>query len=171
MVPPAGAGIADVDVLPVAIVSTGITFVHYNGNIFPSPDTFNPEPWLDFGAVERDQWLFVFSGGPRMCLEINLEWAELRLGFAHVYHKSYLRAAKPLQPTLNFREIFLPYHYDAGLKVLHFRKLASMAQDPSEHIWVRTDQAALQHKQVYAAESLPRDIGQPPALSSRVRWY
>lgn len=75
-----------------------------------------------------------FSRGPRACLGINLAWAELRLGFAHVYRKFDLEPAhalyvknsldptftvltSPRQDKLMFRETFLPYYYDAKLKV------------------------------------------------------
>ena len=76
------------------IVSIGSTFVHYNASIFPKPEEFRPERWLE--STELDNWLVAFSRGPRMCLGINLAWAELRLGFAHVYRKFNLEAAHTL---------------------------------------------------------------------------
>ncbi|OAG05802.1 cytochrome P450 monooxygenase-like protein [Paraphaeosphaeria sporulosa] len=85
VVPTTGAKIAGVDIPPGTIVSTGSTFVHYNAAIFPEPDKFQPERWLE--STDLDQWLVAFSRGPRMCLGINLAWAELRLGFSHVYRK------------------------------------------------------------------------------------
>lgn len=76
------------------IVSIGSTFVHYNASIFPEPEEFRPERWLE--STELDNWLVAFSRGPRMCLGINLAWAELRLGFAHVYRKFDLKTAHTL---------------------------------------------------------------------------
>jgi cytochrome P450 len=44
--------------------------VHFNADIFPEPDKFVPERWLDESA-ELDKWLVAFSRGPRMCLGIK----------------------------------------------------------------------------------------------------
>ncbi|KAJ4357623.1 uncharacterized protein N0V89_002199 [Didymosphaeria variabile] len=111
VVPPTGARIAGIDVPPgvnlhnlteyiltlmgsQTVVSIGSTFVHYNAAIHPEPDKFVPERWLE--STHLDDWLVAFSRGPRMCLGINLAWAELRLGFAHVYRKFDLVPAHPL---------------------------------------------------------------------------
>lgn len=51
------------------IVACGSTFVHYNASIFPRPDDFVPERWLE--SDELDEWLVAFSRGPRMCLGIK----------------------------------------------------------------------------------------------------
>ncbi|KAH7135249.1 cytochrome P450 monooxygenase-like protein [Dendryphion nanum] len=115
MTPPTGATITGVTVPPGAIVACGSTFVHYNASIFPEPEKFNPERWLE--SADLDNWLVAFSRGPRMCLGINLAWAELRLGFAHVFRKFDLTLAGPVQETLPFRDIFLPFFYGPHLQV------------------------------------------------------
>jgi cytochrome P450 len=86
VVPPNGATIAGVAVppevivvqqirgvrmtnKPQTIVSCGSTFVHYNATIFPEPDKFIPERWLE--SNELDNWLVAFSRGPRGCLGIK----------------------------------------------------------------------------------------------------
>jgi cytochrome P450 len=51
------------------IVSCGSTFVHNNAAIFPEPEKFIPERWLE--SPELDNWLIAFSRGPRMCLGIK----------------------------------------------------------------------------------------------------
>ncbi|KAG9185504.1 hypothetical protein G6011_08048 [Alternaria panax] len=86
IVPKTGATIAGHEVPPQTIVSCGSTFVHFNADIFPGPNGFLPERWLDESA-DLDKWLVAFSRGPRMCLGINLAWAELRLGFGYVFRK------------------------------------------------------------------------------------
>ncbi|CAN9450796.1 unnamed protein product [Alternaria alternata] len=70
IVPRTGATIAGHEVPPQTIVSCGSTFVHFNADIFPKPDEFMPERWLDESA-ELDKWLVAFSRGPRMCLGIK----------------------------------------------------------------------------------------------------
>lgn len=51
------------------VVSCGSTFVHYNAALFPEPDRFIPERWLE--STELENWLVAFSRGPRMCLGIK----------------------------------------------------------------------------------------------------
>ena len=51
------------------IVSCGSTFVHYNAVLFPEPDKFIPERWIE--SAELDNWLVSFSRGPRMCLGVK----------------------------------------------------------------------------------------------------
>ena len=43
-------------------------FVHTNKDIFPEPDEFKPERWLDPGASSLDNWLVSFGKGPRSCI-------------------------------------------------------------------------------------------------------
>jgi len=81
------------------IVSIGSTFVHYSAAIYSEPDKFIPERWLR--STDLDNWLVAFSRGPRMCLGVNLAWAELRLGFAHVYRKFDLVPTRPLYVHLD----------------------------------------------------------------------
>jgi cytochrome P450 len=94
VVPPTGATITGVTVPPgvrcksnsrepfglinnlQTIVSCGSTFVHYNATIFPEPDKFIPERWLE--SNELDNWLVAFSRGPRGCLGIKLVHTHLQ---------------------------------------------------------------------------------------------
>ncbi|PSN70482.1 cytochrome P450 monooxygenase-like protein [Corynespora cassiicola Philippines] len=115
VVPAAGATIAGVNVPPGTVVSCGSTFVHNNDEIFPEPDRFIPERWLN--SADLDNWLVAFSRGPRACLGINLAWAELRLVFAHVYRKFDLESASPVPDELPFRDTFLPFYYGPHLHV------------------------------------------------------
>ena len=59
----------DLLIFSQTIVSCGSTFVHYNADIFPEPDKFIPERWLE--NPDLDNWLVAFSRGPRMCLGIK----------------------------------------------------------------------------------------------------
>ncbi|KAJ4398249.1 hypothetical protein N0V91_010363, partial [Didymella pomorum] len=93
VVPLSGATINGIAVPSDTIVSCGSTFVHYNGTLFPEPNAFKPERWLE--SNELDNWLVAFSRGPRMCLGINLAWAELRLTFAHTMRKFDLSLNEP----------------------------------------------------------------------------
>ncbi|KAL2681747.1 cytochrome P450 monooxygenase-like protein [Phyllosticta citricarpa] len=99
------------------VVSMGSYFVHRNADIFPSPQSFRPERWLE--EVGLDHWLVPFSRGPRMCLGVNLGWAELRLTFAHVIHRfgndMKLTASSPSE--LKFRDMFMARYLGERVKV------------------------------------------------------
>ncbi|KAF2651874.1 cytochrome P450 monooxygenase-like protein [Lophiostoma macrostomum CBS 122681] len=116
VVPKSGARICGIDIPGDTIVSCGSTFVHYNKNIFPEPDIFKPERWLNNPSL--DNYLVAFSRGPRMCLGINLAWCELRLGFAHVYRKFDMTLHDPVPDSLPFKSTFLPWYYGTHLQVL-----------------------------------------------------
>jgi len=51
----------------------GVSFVHFNPEIFVDPLTFNPDRWLEdrSGRESLDTWLVPFSRGTRMCLGIK----------------------------------------------------------------------------------------------------
>jgi cytochrome P450 len=49
--------------------------LHRNTSIFPSPEEFQPERWLNNPSLSR--YLFSFSKGSRQCVGINLAYSEL----------------------------------------------------------------------------------------------
>lgn len=72
-----------------AISMSSIGILEHPG-IFPDPHSFVPERWLPFDAPEvrhRRKYLIVFGGGSRMCLGLNLAWAELYLTVAAVIRR------------------------------------------------------------------------------------
>ncbi|KAJ4330082.1 hypothetical protein N0V87_010313 [Didymella glomerata] len=115
VVPLSGATINGITVPANTVVSCGSTFVHYNADLFPEPNAFMPERWLE--SNELNNWLVAFSRGPRMCLGINLAWAELRLAFAHTTRKFDLSLQEPMPEQLPFRDTFLPFFYGTHLRV------------------------------------------------------
>ncbi|KAL2351348.1 cytochrome P450 [Cryomyces antarcticus] len=114
VVPPEGAGICGTVVPGKTIVSCGNTFVHYNVDTFNDPMAFSPERWLE--DPELDKWLVPFSKGPRMCLGINLAWAELRLTFARVFHKFDMELDSSSPQELLWHDKFLPTYYGGHVK-------------------------------------------------------
>ncbi|KAF1815265.1 putative cytochrome P450 [Eremomyces bilateralis CBS 781.70] len=62
-------------------------WIHKNPDLFPDPDKFAPERWLDAEGMKRkdlDRYLMSFSKGTRQCLGINLAYAELYICIAAV---------------------------------------------------------------------------------------
>ena len=54
-------------------------------SIFPDPNTFRPERWIENPALDRYQ--VAFSKGTRNCLGINLAMAELNLMLAAIFRR------------------------------------------------------------------------------------
>ncbi|PKY00826.1 cytochrome P450 [Aspergillus campestris IBT 28561] len=69
---------------PGTSVSQAIYFVHMDPTVFPSPETFRPERWIE--ATDKgerlNRYLVPFTKGPRICVGLNLAYAELYQVFA-----------------------------------------------------------------------------------------
>ncbi|KAH7261008.1 cytochrome P450 [Fusarium redolens] len=57
-------------------VSTAQRLIHYGPTLFPEPETFMPERWLDNSDKVSKENLTPFSKGPRMCVGLNLSYME-----------------------------------------------------------------------------------------------
>ncbi|KAK7050041.1 hypothetical protein VNI00_005473 [Paramarasmius palmivorus] len=71
VVPEPGAVIAGHPIPPSTIVSITNTFVHKNADVFPDPERFYPERWLEDKDHVLDRYLVSFGKGPRACLGIK----------------------------------------------------------------------------------------------------
>ena len=69
-VPPDGRTIGGYALPAGSIVSCQAYSVHrLNQDVFPSPEDFWPERWLDkIGAVEKNRFFFAFAAGGRGCI-------------------------------------------------------------------------------------------------------
>ena len=98
---------------------------HQDEHIFSSSQTFNPERWLNNSqqAEERRllRYLVSFSKGTRMCLGINLAWAELYIGLANIFRRVDLELFETNSDAVKMaREYFvpLPQEDSKGVRVL-----------------------------------------------------
>jgi hypothetical protein len=57
--------------------------MHHNETIFPNSHEYIPQRWVDNPRLER--YMVSFTKGTRQCLGINLAYAELYAGLAHVF--------------------------------------------------------------------------------------
>jgi cytochrome P450 len=72
---------------PGTVVSMTSIYVHMNPKLFPNPHEFAPERWLDGEGKrkrEMEKYLLTFSKGTRMCLGMNLAYAELYICLAAI---------------------------------------------------------------------------------------
>ncbi|KAF3911928.1 hypothetical protein ABW20_dc0105770 [Dactylellina cionopaga] len=60
---------------------------HMNPKVFPEPLKWNPERWLAQDTKEMDNYLMPFSRGARICVGVNLAWAELLLTLARLIRR------------------------------------------------------------------------------------
>ncbi|KAK9366241.1 cytochrome P450 [Lipomyces kononenkoae] len=117
VVPQSGATIGKYSVPAGTIVGMSSVFVHYSAEIFPEPNKYDIERWLERGATGKslDQWLIPFSKGPRSCLGINLAWCELYLAFAMMLRRFDMKLDGMTTKELVWRDTFLPYFYGKHL--------------------------------------------------------
>ncbi|KAJ6030971.1 cytochrome P450 [Penicillium herquei] len=67
-------------------ISESTYFVHHDTSIFPDPEHFRPERWIEAkeSGSRLDRYLTCFSKGNRACAGINMAYAELYLTIAIV---------------------------------------------------------------------------------------
>ena len=70
------------------VVSSNAYTLHRNADVFPHPDQWIPERWLDERPGKKDEmrrWFWAFSSGGRMCIGSNFALQELKLLTAAIY--------------------------------------------------------------------------------------
>lgn len=66
-------------------ISMSTVLQHQNGKVFLEPESFRPERWLEDKSGILNYHLASFNAGSRVCLGINLAWAELYLCLAAIF--------------------------------------------------------------------------------------
>ncbi|EQK98156.1 Cytochrome P450 [Ophiocordyceps sinensis CO18] len=89
LVPPEGRTIDGFWLPQQTIVSCQAYSVHrINKDVFPEPDTFDPDRWLSSGGnVDKHRLLFAFANGGRGCVGKHLALAEMKTLLRDVYSK------------------------------------------------------------------------------------
>ncbi|KAL4897326.1 cytochrome P450 [Aspergillus ambiguus] len=97
---------------PGTLVSETNYFILMDPNIFPDPHAFDPERWMRAAAKgERlDRYLVNFSKGSRICLGMNLAYAELFLVTAMIIRRFDLELYRTSKEDIDFvRDFGTPY--------------------------------------------------------------
>lgn len=69
-------------------VTMSSVLIHDNPDIYPQPSVFNPDRWLaDDGQKRLQRYLVPFGKGTRMCVGLNLAYAEIYLTLASVFRR------------------------------------------------------------------------------------
>jgi Cytochrome P450 len=62
--------------------------LHRNGHVFPDPESWKPERWLNASETEMKEmlrWFWAFGSGGRMCIGSNLAMQEIKLIVTAIY--------------------------------------------------------------------------------------
>lgn len=91
--------VAGYELPPGVRIVPGITFVNRHPDVYPDPDAFRPERFLE-RAPDTYAWI-PFGGGIRRCIGASLAQLEMRRVLHVVLHRARIRAAgrRPDRPV------------------------------------------------------------------------
>ncbi|KAK6440868.1 hypothetical protein LTR95_002910 [Oleoguttula sp. CCFEE 5521] len=89
-------------------ISMSTWLQHHNPDVFPDPDTFDPQRWL--GDRKLDKYLVNFSRGARGCLGINLARSEMYLTTATLIRRFDFELFETGRSDVDMaHDFFVPY--------------------------------------------------------------
>jgi cytochrome P450 len=103
---------------PGTVVGCSATELHLDPLVFPDPDAFRPERWLDATEEMNRNW-FAFGKGSRSCIAQNLAQAELHAVTAEMASRDLLAGARPVGDKLETSQWFNA-HVKAGKLEIEF---------------------------------------------------
>ena len=103
--------------LPAGVkVYPGIALVHHRPDLYPEPDAFRPERFLEDGT-ESYAWL-PFGGGIRRCIGASLAQAEMSEALATIAARVELEPLRPAPDPVVLRGITLAPKHGVPVRVL-----------------------------------------------------
>lgn len=107
-------------------VATGMTpyMMHMNPTIFPDPQEFRPERWLQNDSLKR--FFMPFGKGTRTCSGSNVVYAEMHLTLAALFRRFELRLFETTRADVDLVHDFIggfPRLDSKGVRVTVHRKL------------------------------------------------
>ncbi|MBV9311305.1 MAG: cytochrome P450 [Solirubrobacterales bacterium] len=94
-------------VIPPGVeINPSIRAIHRRGDLYPEPERFKPERFLEENPPDTYTWL-PFGGGTRRCLGASFALMEMRTVVKRVLERAVLRAADPEPDEIQFRAITL----------------------------------------------------------------
>ncbi|KAI0911296.1 cytochrome P450 [Ustulina deusta] len=110
-------GTSGLAIQPGTKVMMSSVLMHRHPSVFPQPDRFDPNRWLENPRL--DNYLVTFSKGARSCLGINLAYAEIYMALAGVFGQfplgddegprlELLKGADTLKDVTIAGDMFLP---------------------------------------------------------------
>ncbi|EPE25795.1 Cytochrome P450 [Glarea lozoyensis ATCC 20868] len=102
-------------------VSTTQRLTHYNADIFPKPNSFLPERWMDPSDRRRlERYVQPFGKGSRSCVGVHLASSELYVAIAKVFMELELELFDTFEDDIvQVHDFFSPFPAsEKGLRVL-----------------------------------------------------
>jgi cytochrome P450 family 135 len=91
--------------VPVGVeINPSIRGIHRRGDLYPNPQVFSPERFLEQGAPDTYTWV-PFGGGTRRCLGASFALTEMRVVLARVLERTALSPVDPEPAKGQFRAI------------------------------------------------------------------
>lgn len=106
-VPAGGTRINGRDLSAHAIVSVQAYTCHRDPDVFPDPDAFKPERWLDEKPEMRKLYIPFGADGPRKCIGIHLAYMELRVILAALFSRFELTLGDTSDAEMELDEFWL----------------------------------------------------------------
>ncbi|GLA50241.1 hypothetical protein AnigIFM63604_006287 [Aspergillus niger] len=111
------------EIPPGTPVSTISYFIHRNAAIFPEPESFNPERWIQ--AADRGdnltRYLVPFTRGSRICIGMNLAYAELYTTLAAIVRRFDLELCETHPKDMEFKREMVVQRPEKGVWTLKVR--------------------------------------------------
>ncbi|RAK75874.1 cytochrome P450 [Aspergillus fijiensis CBS 313.89] len=108
---------------PGTPMSTSSYFLHRNPEIFPNPESFDPERWIT--ASERganlSKYLVPFTRGTRACIGINLSYAEIYTTLATIVCRFDLELCDTAPERMAFTREMIVQRPEEGVWTLKAR--------------------------------------------------
>lgn len=99
VVPSRGISVGSYFIPGGSIISTAAFVIQHNEHIYPNPDKFLPERWLNEKNSHQQSLVekgFVpFSKGARACIGINTSYMEMSIGLAYIFSRFELESVNP----------------------------------------------------------------------------
>ena len=92
---------------PGVVVGMDSYHMHSNPVVFPKPDAFKPERWLDNakgpdGVRPLNNYIVSFSKGSRSCIGMNLAYMELYVSLATLFRRHELELFETDRSDVDF---------------------------------------------------------------------
>ncbi|KAF3921535.1 hypothetical protein AA313_de0201857 [Arthrobotrys entomopaga] len=96
--------------LPPGTITMNSNYIyHMNPKVFPNPEKWDPERWFVEDTKEMENYFMPFSRGARICIGLNLAWAELSLVLAKVVRRFELAYAEDFKhENMEWGAFFIP---------------------------------------------------------------
>ncbi|GBE85445.1 cytochrome P450 [Sparassis latifolia] len=106
LVPKGGTTIEGFRLPENTIVSCQAYTLHrLDTKVFPNPEEFRPERWLDAeGAIDRNQLFFAFAAGGRGCIGKHLALLEMKVLLKEVYSTYWTRVAPEMTGSMEMND-------------------------------------------------------------------